>query len=92
MRTVKLIQFTTDDVNYGDTPDLFRWYVIHDEDAEYEYESDDDTETFEAFKLRDRILAYRDGSKRQVYIKVVKEDVEYNIITIELEETSELFR
>lgn len=89
MRTVNLIQFTEDHTpDYGWTPDTNVVYNVIDMNDEYEYEytnddGDDDVGTMDSISIR------VSGRKRHI---TGTDNVDYNLLTIVLEDDSNLFQ
>lgn len=94
MRTVQLVQVTKlDDLNLqrGYEPELNNLYKVRDlqDDYYFEEESDDGDETYETSLSSISINVV--GMRRVQHI-IKGDDTEYSVLTIELDETSELFK
>lgn len=98
MRTVKLIQFTdVPDEGIAFYPDQDKFYKVVDmEDTYYhEYENDDgetNEDAYDSVLIVGSISTRPDGSLRKINRSVIKDNAEYNLLTIELEDTSTLFK
>ena len=90
MRTVQLIQFISAS-EYGYIPDPHDFYEVVDMEETYEYDDGDDYIEFDAISImRPKYLS--DGNKRMVKSYVVNnDDTSYNLLTIELDDDSQLF-
>lgn len=88
MRTVNLIQFTEEhSADSGYYPEVNRIYSVIDLDDEYYYEvEDDEGDTYEE---NIPSISIRDGGRKRHVTET--NHISYNLITIELEDDSELF-
>lgn len=85
MKKVHLIQFTNaDHFDYAYEPNFYQWYVVRHLNDVYEYEDDDIYEEFNSIYIETSPGRFRsvlnDGNK-----------LEYNLLTLEVDDNSQLF-
>src|SRR6478735_8941040 len=98
MKTIQLIQFTNHThEDHGMTPTLYQWYRVLDLTDDYEVVQEDD-DGDEQYSYLDAIrisLGMRTNLTGRTYErteKIIKDDdTEYNLITLEVDEASNLF-
>lgn len=89
MRKVTLIQFTSPThEDHGYTPTPNQWYKVHDMNADYYYEEDDEEYTLEAIRVWYVNQAPFLPSRELI---VPTDSTTYNTIEIELDDNSPLF-
>lgn len=89
MRTVQLIQFTNpSDSGFGYHPNMNVLYKVNDLEDTYYYEEEDNESNVEDSEL-DSISILLINRRRHV---VKTDELKYNLLTIELEDNSQLFK
>lgn len=92
MRTVNLIQFLAPEENeIGYEPNLLEYYKVYDmDDSIFGYDQDDD---YQEIEVEYAAIAIKSKNTRHGLKKVLKnKNTVYNLLTFELDDSSDLFK